>query len=138
MENHEFLLAEQFALHTDQHIFLTGKAGTGKTTLLKHIAEKTATPAPVVPPSPAGRSKTKPESAGPAIDGIVVRGLYLYNPKQQEIVVDYLHNLADSPFFIIDAKKPERVIISNSVPNDAEWAFPYELQLTLRKPVKLP
>jgi len=67
-----------------------------------------------------------------------VRGLYLYNPKQQEIVVDYLHNLADSPFFIIDAKKPERVIISNSVPNDAEWAFPYELQLTLRKPVKLP
>ena len=104
----------------------------------KHIAEKTATPAPVVPPSPAGRSKTKPESAGPAIDGIVVRGLYLYNPKQQEIVVDYLRNLATSPFFIIDAKKPERVIISNSVPNDAEWAFPYELQLTLRKPVKLP
>ena len=41
MENHEFQLAEQFALHTDQHIFLTGKAGTGKTTLLKHIAEKT-------------------------------------------------------------------------------------------------
>ena len=104
----------------------------------KHITEKTTIPAPVISPSPAGRSKTRPESAGAAIDGIVVRGLYLYNPKQQEIVVDYLHNLADSPFFIIDAKKPERVIISNSVPNDAEWAFPYELQLTLRKPVKLP
>ena len=98
----------------------------------KHIAEKTATPAPVVPPSPAGRSKTKPESAGPAIDG------YLYNPKQQEIVLDYFRNLANSPFFTIDPKTPERVIKSNSVPNDAEWAFPYELQLTLRKPVKLP
>ena len=51
MENHEFLLAEQFALHTDQHIFLTGKAGTGKTTLLKHIAEKTTKNFVVVAPT---------------------------------------------------------------------------------------
>jgi type IV pilus assembly protein PilM len=72
------------------------------------------------------------------IDGILVRGLYLYNPKQQEIVVDYLRNLASSPFFVVDPKTPERVIKSNSVPNDTEWAFPFELQLTLRKPVKLP
>ncbi|MBL0050874.1 MAG: AAA family ATPase [Bacteroidetes bacterium] len=40
MENYEFELAEQFALQTNQHIFLTGKAGSGKTTLLKHIANK--------------------------------------------------------------------------------------------------
>ena len=51
MENHEFLLAEQFALHTSQHIFLTGKAGTGKTTLLKHIAEKTTKNFVVVAPT---------------------------------------------------------------------------------------
>ena len=48
------------------------------------------------------------------------------------------HKLANSPFFTIDPKTPERVIKSNSVPNDAEWAFPYELHLDLRKPVKLP
>jgi hypothetical protein len=72
------------------------------------------------------------------IDGINVRGLYLWNPKQQEIVVDYLRNLASSPFFVVDAKTPERFIKSNSVPNDTEWAFPFELQLTLRKPVKIP
>ena len=77
-------------------------------------------------------------AAGKVIDGIMIRGLYLYNPKQQEIVVDYLRNLAKSPFFALDPKTPERVIKSNSVPNDADWAFPYELQLTLRKPVKLP
>jgi hypothetical protein len=68
----------------------------------------------------------------------MVRGLYLYNPKQQEIVVDYLRNLAKSPFFSINPKTPERVITSNAVPNDQDWAFPYELQLPLRKPVKLP
>jgi hypothetical protein len=92
---------------------------------------------PAAETSPAGRSKT-PGTTGPAIDGILVRGLYLYNPKQQEIVLDFFRNLATSPFFNIDPKTPERVIKSNSVPNDAEWAFPYELQLTLRKPVKLP
>ena len=68
-----------------------------------------------------------------AIDGINVRGLYLWNPKQQEIVVDYLRNLANSPLFAIDAKTPERFIKSNSVPNDTEWAFPFELQLTLKQ-----
>ncbi len=88
-------------------------------------------------PSTGGATKTGPAGAK-SIDGILVRGLYLYNPKQQEIVVDYLRNLASSPFFVVDPKTPERVIKSNSVPNETDWAFPYELQLTLRKPVKLP
>ena len=30
------------------------------------------------------------------IDGVFVRGLYLSNPKQQEIVVDYFRNLLGS------------------------------------------
>lgn len=88
------------------------------------------------PPSPTPGNAVA--AAGKAIDGILVRGLYLYNPKQQEIVVDYLRNLAKSPFFVVDLKTPERVIKSRSVPNDSEWAFPYEIQLTLRKPVKMP
>ena len=98
----------------------------------RRIVESAAPSAAATSPVPATGA------AGPAIDGIMVRGLYLYNPKQQEIVLDYFRNLANSPFFTIDPKTPERVIKSNSVPNDAEWAFPYELQLTLRKPVKLP
>jgi Tfp pilus assembly protein PilN len=100
----------------------------------KRVAETTAAPSPTAPLSTAKTAA----AAGKLIDGIMVRGLYLYNPKQQEIVVDYLRNLAKSPFFVIDVKTPERVIKSNSVPNDTDWAFPYELQLMLRKPVKLP
>jgi type IV pilus assembly protein PilM len=100
----------------------------------KRVGETTPATAP-----PVSGAATKAAAAGTkSIDGILVRGLYLYNPKQQEIVVDYLRNLASSPFFVVDPKTPERVIKSNSVPNDTEWAFPYELQLTLRKPVKLP
>jgi Tfp pilus assembly protein PilN len=90
-----------------------------------------------LPQGSASGTKTAATSAN-SIDGVLVRGLYLYNPKQQEIVVDYLRNLASSPFFVVDPKTPERVIKSNSVPNDTDWAFPYELQLALRKPVKLP
>ena len=101
--------------------------------------EKRAGETAPVPAQPASGAALKAVAAGAkSIDGILVRGLYLYNPKQQEIVVDYLRNLASSPFFVVDPKTPERVIKSNSVPNDTEWAFPYELQLTLRKPVKLP
>ena len=98
----------------------------------KRIAESSAASATATSPA------RKTGAAGPVIDGIMIRGLYLYNPKQQEIVLDYFRNLADSPFFVVDPKTPERVIKANSVPNDTEWAFPYELQLTLRKPVKLP
>ena len=124
-------------------IWITELAATsgGKVlgTAEKRDCGKGACPRPASPPSPADKSKTKtPGTGGPAIDGILVRGLYLYNPKQQEIVLDYFRNLASSPFFTIDPKTPERVIKSNSVPNDTEWAFPYELQLTLRKPVKMP
>ncbi|TDM00599.1 MAG: hypothetical protein C4K58_05240 [Flavobacteriaceae bacterium] len=37
MENLPAFLAEEFALNTNQTFFITGKAGTGKTTLLKKI-----------------------------------------------------------------------------------------------------
>src|SRR5262245_6014633 len=117
-------------------IWITELAATSAGKLLgvseKRAAESASTP----PPTPAGA--TARTAATAAIDGINVRGLYLWNPKQQEIVVDYLRNLANSPLFVVDPKTPERFIKSNSVPNDTEWAFPFELQLPLKKPVKMP
>jgi len=91
-----------------------------------------------VAPTPAvARSTTKAQAGSAAIDGLLLRGLYLFNPKQQEVVVDYFRNLVRSPFFNIDPKNQARVIKS-TIPNDTEWAFPYELRLDLKKPVKLP
>jgi hypothetical protein len=51
MTNAEFELAEQFALNTRRHCFVTGKAGTGKTTLLKGIASATQKSVVVVAPT---------------------------------------------------------------------------------------
>ncbi len=42
LENRELNLAENFVQYTGSHIFLTGKAGTGKTTFLTRLKENTA------------------------------------------------------------------------------------------------
>src|SRR5450432_2757446 len=49
--NHIFQMAVQFVNQTSRHIFLTGKAGTGKTTFLKYIKENTNKKAVVVAPT---------------------------------------------------------------------------------------
>jgi hypothetical protein len=46
-----FQLAAKLVNHTSQHIFLTGKAGTGKTTFLKYIQANTQKSAVVVAPT---------------------------------------------------------------------------------------
>lgn len=88
-------------------------------------------------PTPAPNARPGATPAEPAIDGLLVRGLYMFNPKQQEVVVDYFRNLIGSPFFAIDPNNQAKVL-KPTTPNNTEWAFPYELRLDLKKPVKLP
>ena len=71
------------------------------------------------------------------IDGVFVRGLYLSNPKQQEVVVDYFRNLLGSQIFEVNPGEQAQVI-KPSMPTSAEWAYPYELRLKLRAPLPLP
>ncbi|HUM46393.1 MAG TPA: AAA family ATPase, partial [Chitinophagales bacterium] len=50
-EPNHFALTADFIQHTGQHIFLTGKAGTGKTTFLKHIKETSGKKMVVIAPT---------------------------------------------------------------------------------------
>jgi type IV pilus assembly protein PilM len=122
----------------ESDIWITELAATSGGKLLGVSEKRAAENASAPSPTPTGPAAKTAAGAAIVIDGINVRGLYLWNPKQQEIVVDYLRNLANSPLFAVNAKTPERFIKSNSVPNDSEWAFPFELQLTLKKPMKMP
>jgi hypothetical protein len=94
-------------------------------------------PSPTPAPAAPARSASRTEADGPVIDGVFVRGLYLFNPKQEEVVVDYFRELVGSPFFKLDANNQARYV-KPSTPNNTEWAFPYELRLDLSKPLKLP
>lgn len=49
--NTMFHLAADYINNTNRHIFLTGKAGTGKTTFLKYIREHTSKKTVVVAPT---------------------------------------------------------------------------------------
>jgi tRNA A37 threonylcarbamoyladenosine biosynthesis protein TsaE len=51
MSNPEFELAEQFALHTRKHCFVTGRAGTGKTSLLRKLVQSAQKNIVVVAPT---------------------------------------------------------------------------------------
>jgi type IV pilus assembly protein PilM len=86
----------------------------------------------------AAQTPGRPRSpAGGGINGLFVRGLYLSNPRQQEVVLDYFRNLVRSAFFKIDPRDQARVI-KPTMPNNTEWAFPYELRLDLKQPLPLP
>lgn len=52
MDNPELQLAEAFVEQTDRHVFLTGKAGTGKTTFLRGL--RTKSPKRMVVTAPTG------------------------------------------------------------------------------------
>jgi type IV pilus assembly protein PilM len=116
-----------------EDIWITELVATSAGKPLAALDARTA-PAPLAAPTPVRPGAI---AAEPAIDGILVRGLYLFNPKQQEVVVDYFRNLTSSPWFAIDPNNQAKVI-KPTTPNNTEWAFPYELRLDLRKPVKLP
>ncbi|WEK36837.1 MAG: AAA family ATPase [Candidatus Pseudobacter hemicellulosilyticus] len=49
--NHLFQLASRFVNQTGRHIFLTGRAGTGKTTFLRYIREHSAKKMAIVAPT---------------------------------------------------------------------------------------
>jgi len=112
-----------------------GKPVIGAVTARPGAAAPTAEPAAT--PITGVRAAGGRAQGGPAIDGLLVRGLYLWNARQQEVVVDYFKNLVGSPFFKIDPKN-QQLAIKPTMPNNNEWAFPYELQLDLKQPLALP
>ena len=121
-----------------ENIWITELAPTSGGRVVGGAAPGAATTsAPVAPPPAQGRAAAGPGAPnGPMIDGVFVAGLYLSNPKQQEIVVDYFRNLLGSTVFEVDPNKQSEVI-KPSTPTNTEWAYPYELRLKLRQPFEL-
>lgn len=75
--NLKFELAASFVNHTACHVFLTGKAGTGKTTFLKYIINNTSKKAVVS--APTGVAAVN--AGGVTIHSLFQLPLGIYNPE---------------------------------------------------------
>lgn len=119
-----------------ENIWITELAPTSGGQVIGESGSGAPTPPPIAAPA-RGRTAGAVAPQHPPIDGVFVRGLYLSNPKQQEVVVDYFRNLLNSPIFEVDANDQSQVI-KPSMPTSSDWAYPYELRLKLREPLFLP
>ena len=89
----------------------------------------------VPPPKPGAPAAPKV----PSIDGVHVKGLYLYNDaKRDQIVSEYVANLAKpGGLFKLDTKNEKNIILKRDPQNQSDWAFEYELQLNLAQTIPL-
>jgi hypothetical protein len=59
-----------------------------------------------------------------------LKGLYLSNPRQTQVVDDFMAKLGESKLYTVDKADFKR-----SVPNDMEWAYDFEIPLVLNNPI---
>ena len=91
----------------------------------------------IADPAPKGAT---PKSAETSLKAVIVKGLYLDNPRQASVIDDFVMNLQSSDLFVVDEKEKSKVITQRSSPNGEFWAYPFALRVPLRTaiPTTLP
>jgi Tfp pilus assembly protein PilN len=87
---------------------------------------------PAGDPTPKGAPA---KTADTSVKAVVVKGLYLDNPRQASVVDDFVLNLQSSEFFAVEEKDRSKVIIQRSSPSGEFWAYPFALRVPLRTPI---
>jgi type IV pilus assembly protein PilM len=86
----------------------------------------------------AGEMLQKDAPAKPAdssVKAIIVKGLYLDNPRQASVIDDFVTNLQSSQIFAVEEKEKSKVITQRNSPSGEYWAYPFALQIPLRTPI---
>ncbi len=81
--------------------------------------------APSLPGVAAASSEDKPGA-----NVLLLKGLYLENPRKAAVVDDFVANLSESPLY--EVKKDE---LKRSIGNENEWASEYSVALLLKNPI---
>ena len=135
------VLSELHAALPEKYIWVTLLEPTsgGKPTALGDPTKPlvTVVPGAVVTPGAPG-AKPTPTPSGPTIDGLHIKGLYLENPDRDSVVVAFLNNLRKSDLFNLSKTDDKTVLLNRVGENQQDWAFDYELQLTLKHPFPAP
>lgn len=91
ISNPEFQKALDLALHTDRSFFLTGKAGTGKTTLLKYILQNTTKETVVLAPTGVAAIN----AGGQTIHSFFQIAPSIYTPEDPRLRTDFSDDETD-------------------------------------------
>ena len=87
---------------------------------------------------PAGESPQKgvsPKTQDAILKTLVIKGLYLDNPRQAAVIDDFVNALQSSTIFAFDEKEKSKIITQRGSPSGDYWAYPFSLRIPLRNPV---
>lgn len=70
------------------------------------------------------------------VKAVVVKGLYLDNPRQAAVIDDFITSLQSSEVFLVEEKEKSKIITQRGSPNNDFWAYPFALKIPLRTPIQ--
>lgn len=70
-----------------------------------------------------------------SIKAVIVKGLYLDNPRQASVIDDFVTALQSSELFVVEEKEMTKVITQRGSPSGEYWAYPFSLRIPLRTPI---
>jgi Tfp pilus assembly protein PilN len=82
---------------------------------------------------PAKGSQTKTSES--LVKAVIVKGLYLDNPRQASVIDDFITSLQSSEVFLVEEKEKSKIITQRGSPNSDYWAYPFALKIPLRTPI---
>ena len=95
------------------------------------LSTKQAAPGGATEATPKGGSANQGNRQPRRAEGIHValKGLYLWNDRQQSVVDDFVNKLKESSLYTVDTDNLKR-----TVPNEQEWAFEFEIPIIVKAP----
>jgi type IV pilus assembly protein PilM len=66
------------------------------------------------------------------MNALMIKGLYLDNPRQALVIDDFVTALQSSDVFAVEDNDKAKVITQRGSPNGEYWAYPYALRIPLR------
>jgi type IV pilus assembly protein PilM len=70
------------------------------------------------------------------VKAIIVKGLYLDNPRQASVIDDFITSLQSSEVFMVEEKEKSKIITQRGSPNNDYWAYPFALKIPLRTAIQ--
>jgi len=70
------------------------------------------------------------------VKALIVKGLYLDNPRQAQVIDDFVTALQSSDVFVVEEKEKFKIITQRGSPSGEYWAYSFSLRIPLRTPIQ--